>query len=422
MSRVSPPTPSVSLPPGLDPRTRLALRAGRTAGWLSRRLGRGRGATVSGGVALAIEPHALERLSAGRTIALVSATNGKSTTSWLLAAGVATRGRVAFNATGANMAEGLVWALDGDRSAPYAVLETDEAYLGPIATATHARVLVLMNLSRDYLERGVRSKKLARHWRDTAASIDWPSTIVANADDPLVVSSVREHPDVRWVAGGMWWSVDGEICRTCLVRLQRDGDHWWCDTCGMARPTPDWWLEGSVAHGPGVEAALELRLPGRTTASNALFALAGSVEMGAGAARAAGAIAAVDDVDGRYRARSIDGRQVRLLLSKNPSSWTEIIELQADEDRPLVVVMEARGGTGKDAAFLWDAPFERLAGRPVVVAGNRAVDAALRLQTAGLDVRVVRDPLEAIRTRPVGPVDVAANYPAFLALAARLGG
>ena len=87
-----------------------------------------------------------------------------------------------------------------------------------------------------------------------------------------------------------------------------------------------------------------------------------------------------------------------------------------------MVVMEARGGTGKDAAFLWDAPFERLAGRRVVVAGNRADDAALRLQAAGLDVRVVRDALEAIRSQPAGPVDVAANYPAFLALAARLGG
>jgi UDP-N-acetylmuramyl tripeptide synthase len=415
---MSPATP----PSRLHPRTRLALRAGRAAGWLSRRLGRGRGATISGGVALAIEPKALERLSAGRTVALVSATNGKSTTSWLLAAGIGTRGRVAFNLTGANMAEGLVWALDGDRSAPFAVLETDEAYLGPIATATRARVIVLMNLSRDYLERGVRSKTLARHWHDTAAAIDWPATIVANADDPLVVWAVREHPDVRWVAGGMWWSVDGEICRTCLVRLQRDGDHWWCDACGMARPAPDWWLEGSVARGPGVEAPLHLSLPGRTTASNALFALAGSVELGADAARAATAIAAVDDVDGRYRARSIDGRQVRLLLSKNPSSWTEIIELQAGEDHPLVVVMEARGGTGKDAAFLWDAPFERLAGRRVVVAGNRADDAALRLQTAGLEVRVVGDALEAIRSQPVGPVDVAANYPAFLALAARLGG
>ncbi len=417
-STSAPPAP----PPGLPLRTRLALGAGRSAGWLSRRLGRGRGATVSGGVALAIEPRALERLSAGRALALVSATNGKSTTSWLLAAGVATRGRVAFNDTGANMAEGLVWALDADRAAPYGVLETDEAYLGPIATATRARVVVLMNLSRDYLERGVRTKKLARHWRETAAAIDWPCTIVANADDPLVAWAVRRHGDVRWVAGGMWWSVDGEICRTCLVRLERDGDRWWCGSCGMERPTPDWWLDGSVAHGPGTEVPLDLRLPGRTTASNALFALAGAVELGAEPAAAARAIAAVDDVDGRYRARGIDGRQVRLLLSKNPSSWTEIVELQAGEARPLVVVMEARGGTGKDAAFLWDAPFERLAGRRAVVAGNRAEDAALRLQVAGLDVSIVRDPLEAIRSQPVGPVDVAANYPAFLALAARLGG
>ena len=406
----------------LPARTRLALAAGRATAAASRRLGRGRGATVGGGVALRIDPDALRRLAAGRQVALVSATNGKSTTSRLLAEALGTAGAVAYNETGANMAEGLVTTLDADRRAPYAVLETDEAYLGPIAEATRPRAILLMNLSRDYLERGVRSKALARHWRGTLAEVTWPCTVVANADDPLVAWSVRDHRDVVWVAGGMWWDVDGEVCRTCRVRLRRDGPDWSCATCGLARAEPAWSVAEGRVRGPGLDLPLDLRLPGRTSASNALFALAGAAALGVDPARALAAVARVDDVDGRWRPRAIDGRVVRLMLSKNPSSWSEIIERAAGGTDPLVVVMEARGGSGKDCAFLWDAPFERLAGRTVVAAGNRAADVALRMHVAGLDVRIVSDPAAAIRSLPPGHVDVAANYPAFLALAATLGG
>jgi len=403
-------------------RTTLALAAGRATAAASRRLGRGRGGTVGGGVALRIDPRALRRLAAGRRVALVSATNGKSTTSRLLAEALGTAGSVAYNATGANMAEGLVTTLDADRRAPYAVLETDEAYLGPIAQATRPRAILLMNLSRDYLERGVRSKSLARHWQEALAALAWPCTVVANADDPLVAWSVRDHHDVVWVAGGMWWDVDGEVCRTCRIRLHRDGDDWSCATCGLAREVPAWRAAEGRVLGPGLDLPLDLRLPGRTSVSNALFALAGAAALGVDPARALAAISRVDDVDGRWRPRAIDGRVVRLMLSKNPSSWSEIIERAAGGTDPLVVVMEARGGSGKDCAFLWDAPFERLAGRTVVAAGNRAADVALRMEVAGLDVRVVPDPAAAIRSLPPGPVDVAANYPAFLALAATLGG
>jgi hypothetical protein len=199
---------------------------------------------VGGGVALQIDPDALRRLAAGRQVALVSATNGKSTTTRLLAEALGTAGAVAYNATGANMAEGLVTTLDAERRAPYAVLETDEAYLGPIAQATRPRSILLMNLSRDYLERGVRSKALASHWQATLAALTWPCTVVANADDPLVAWAVRDHRNVVWVAGGMWWDVDGEVCRTWRVRLRRDGDDWSCATCGLARAEPAWQVRG----------------------------------------------------------------------------------------------------------------------------------------------------------------------------------
>ena len=148
--------------------------------------------------------------------------------------------------------------------------------------------------------------------RETLAAVDWPCTVVANADDPLVAWSVRDYRDVTWVAGGMWWDVDGEVCRTCRVRLHRDGDEWSCATCGLARAEPAWRVAGDRVLGPGLDLPLDLRLPGRTSASNALFALAGAAALGVDPARALAAISRVDDVDGRWRPRSIDGRVVRI--------------------------------------------------------------------------------------------------------------
>jgi UDP-N-acetylmuramyl tripeptide synthase len=382
---------------------------------------------IGGSIAARIDPRTLERLAAGRTTAIVSATNGKSTTTTMLAAAVRTVGPVAHNDRGSNMESGLITALDEARSAPFAILEADELYLGPIARATHPRVLTLMNIARDYLERGVRYKRLVRHWRDTFGRIDWPCTIVANADDPLVVWSLRPVmgegdagiPPIElvWVAGGHRWDGDGLVCRDDLVALRREGEDWWCDVCGQRRPSPTWRLEGGVVRGPGVEQRLELGMPGDVNEVNALFALVTAVQLSVDAGTAARAFRGVVDVDGRYGRRLLDGRSVRLLLSKNPASWQESVDIIEASDEPLIFDITARGDlNARDTSFVWEAPLERLAGRRVIATGVRAHDIALRLEVAGLDVTAIPDPYDAIRGCPAGPVTVATNYPAFLEL------
>ena len=185
------PTPSEKRFPPLPLRTRGALAAGRLTARASRAAGRGHGGVVGGTVALKLDPEALRLLARGRTTALVSASNGKSTTAALLAAAVSRLGPTAYNENGSNMASGLVVALEAAQESPYAVLETDESYLGPVTAATRPRAIALLNLSRDYLERGVRYKPLARHWRQTLEGVDWPLTVVANADDPIVTWAAR---------------------------------------------------------------------------------------------------------------------------------------------------------------------------------------------------------------------------------------
>jgi lipid II isoglutaminyl synthase (glutamine-hydrolysing) len=424
------------VPPGdLPLRTRVGLLASRTASGLSAALGRGRGTVIGGSVAARLDPQTLERLAAGRTIAIVSATNGKSTTSLLLAAAVRDGlGPVAHNDGGSNMEAGLIVALDAARRAPFAVLEADELYLGPISRATKPRVITLMNIARDYLERGVRYKRLVRHWRETFGQIDWPCTIVANADDPLVVWSLRPVmpgdgadaadtdrgiPPVQvvWVAGGHRWAGDGLVCRDDLVALHRDGSDWWCEVCGQRRPKPAWSLADGVVWGPDVQHPLELGMPGEVNEVNALFALATAVQLGIDPGVAAHAFRGVVDVDGRYGRRELDGRSVRLLLSKNPASWQESVDIIEESDDPLIFDITARGDlNARDTSFVWEAPLERLAGRRVIATGVRAHDIALRLEVAGLDVTAIPDVFEAIRACPAGPVTVATNYPAFLEL------
>ncbi|HET9681059.1 MAG TPA: MurT ligase domain-containing protein [Candidatus Limnocylindrales bacterium] len=424
-------------------RSRVALAASRAASELSARLGRGHGTVIGGAIATRIDPSVLRRLGAGRTTVFISATNGKSTTAALLAAAVrATLGPTVHNDGGSNMESGLIVALDADHDAPYAILEVDELYLGPLSRALRPQVMTLMNIARDYLERGVRYKRLLRHWRDTIGRMDWPCTIIANADDPFVVWALRgprgpKPPDIVWVAGGHRWAGDGMVCRDDLVAVRTDptsnppGD-WWCERCGQRRPEPAWTLVDGVVHGPAVPGLagaaasgaaepvavpLDIGMPGDVNEVNGLFALVTAVVLGAPPAPAAAAFRQVAEVDGRYGRRVIEGRAVRLLLSKNPASWQETVDVAAASDEPLVFDITARGDfNARDTSFVWEAPIERLAGRPVIATGVRAHDIALRLEVAGLEVRAIPDPLDAIRACPPGPVTIATNYPAFLEL------
>src|SRR5712664_2496501 len=119
---------SPSSPSQRSARTALAVQAGRLAGRVSRRAGMGAGVTIGGRVALALAPGVIGELAAGRQAVVVSGTNGKTTTTRLLAAALQAAGTpVVSNDTGANLASGLASALAGGPPAGRPVLEVDEA-------------------------------------------------------------------------------------------------------------------------------------------------------------------------------------------------------------------------------------------------------------------------------------------------------
>jgi UDP-N-acetylmuramyl tripeptide synthase len=395
----------------------LACAAGRAAAGLSRITGRGSGTTVGGRVTLAIDPGALAQAARGRELALVTGTNGKTTTRTLLVAALATTQPVVSNGGGANLPTGLAAALTRDRTSRRGVLEVDEPFLPTVAAAVQPRVVVLLNLSRDQLDRYAEVRRLAGVWHDALAAM--PAVkVVANADDPLVVWAASAATEVRWVAAGQRWTFDSTSCPACGDILHRDGTGWRSDGCGLSRPAPSWRVDGDTVVDPdGARHEVHLTIPGQVNVGNAALAAAAAALWDVPPARAFAAMETIGSVEGRYLETSYAGRPVRLLLAKNPAGWSEALQM-AQPDTGLVIAVNARAADGRDPSWLWDVPFEVLRGRHAVATGERSRDVAVRLRYAGVEHERVDDLAAAVRAARgaspgTGPVDVLANYTAF---------
>jgi UDP-N-acetylmuramyl tripeptide synthase len=126
-------------------------------------------------------------------------------------------------------------------------------------------------------------------------------------------------------------------------------------------------------------------------------------------------------VAGRYDTVRHRGRELRLLLAKNPAGWLETFDLVSGKDNPVLLSVNALGADGTDTSWLWDVDYTRLAGRPVLVVGQRRLDMAVRLQVAGVDFTVYDDVDAAVDAAPAGPIDAIANYTAFQQLRQKVG-
>ncbi len=386
----------------------------------SRRLGRGEGTVAGGRVALAIAPGLLGALSQGKTVVLVSGTNGKTTTTACLAAALRTLGEVATNDTGSNMLEGHAAALGTSPSADYAVLECDEVWLPKAMAVLRPAAVVLLNLSRDQLDRTAEVRKVAEGWR--TALHGFGGICVANGDDPLVVrgAALARHP--TYYAGGHRWLGDAATCPDCGEHLSLTGA--WSCTCGAARPAVDARPVDGAVELDGERLAFAPRLPGSFNRANATAALLCSVRLGVPAAKARDAIESVHDVAGRFAHVCVGSARARLLLAKNTAGWQALLDLVAGSAGPVVLGVNARVADGHDPSWLYDVEFERLRGRRVVVAGERWRDLATRLYYGDVPYETEPDPRRAIVLAATGTtdeVDVIANYTAFADLYARLG-
>ena len=401
-------------------RAQLASVLGRSAAGLSRATGRGDGSVIGGKIALKVEPDLLAKLARGRRLALVSATNGKTTTTRLISQALRDLGEVATNEHGANMPTGHITALSNNRSAVNGVLEVDEKYLPQVLVATQPEFVVLMNLSRDQMDRASEINLLAKRWRIALGKSN--TRVIANADDPLVAWAGLGAPHATWVSAGQRWKEDSWCCPECGGHLRREQDPYWaCPECGLSRPQTTWSVDNDsdvLVTPEGQRIKLRLNLPGDANRSNAAIAAATAAGYGLHPERTVERLREITSVAGRYTSVVTMGVEVRLLLSKNPAGWLESFSVLDPPATPVILSVNAQIPDGKDTSWLWDVDYRVLRDRRVFVMGERRTDLALRLETDGVRFETadrVDEVLAKLKAEQPGltKVDLIANYTAF---------
>ena len=432
----------------------LEIAAARGVAALSRRVGAGGGTTIPGKLLAQLDPDAIDRLAAGlpQGTALVSATNGKTTTAAMTAEILRPRQRLAHNAAGANLVSGVASALLADRDAELGLFEVDEGALPELMRRLRPRAVCLGNLFRDQLDRYGELELVAERWRASVDRMPEQAQLVYNADDPQLAAVSEGH------AGGVAFGLDDP--RVARPALQHAADSKYCVRCG----TPYVYAAAYVGHlgdyrcprghherpplevlardislrglestsfllvAPEGSREITLRLPGLYNVYNAIAAAALARALGSGLDEIAAGLERFSAAFGRFERVPVGDKGILLLLIKNPAGANEAIRTLVDGAAPslLVVALNDEIADGRDVSWIWDVDFEPLLPGldRLIASGGRAAELALRFRYGGLDeeaIELVPDLEGALDrglalTPPGGELVLLPTYTAMLGL------
>ena len=407
-------------------RLELETTAARAVGKLSRAARKGGGTTLPGKLLWKLDPRAVDALAArlAQGVVLVSATNGKTTTTAMAAQILGRDRHLVWNRAGANLMSGIGSALLSAAEAELGLFEVDEAALPEAIARTRPRSVLLGNLFRDQLDRYGELELVAERWRSSIAELRGATSLVVNADDPVVcdLADGRENvlrfgiDDPRHARPALQHAADSKYCLRCgtpyeyaAAYVGHLGDYR-CPQCGHARPKLDiaardiefrgLWASRFMLVTPEATAKLELALPGLYNVYNAVAAASLASSVGASLEQIRAGIEAFSAAFGRFERIGAGGKTVVLLLVKNPAGANEVLRtLELGGVPPvLVIALNDAIADGQDVSWIWDVDFEPLLERVgrVVATGGRAEELGLRLLYGGLpeDRLEVRPSLE----------------------------
>jgi UDP-N-acetylmuramyl tripeptide synthase len=392
------------------------------------------GTTLPGKVVKTIDKGIIGRLSTRLPLGsvLVSATNGKTTTSAMIAGILHKEGlKIARNREGANLAAGVATALlkaaslSGRPRADIGLFEVDEFAFPEVAAETLPRLVLLMNLFRDQLDRYGELEHIAERWREAISVLPKATSAVINADDPLVAEMARARTDNRLFfgiedssagAGLMQHASDSKYCTNCGELFEYDAvfighmGKYHCPNCGNTRPSPTVYADEVRLDGmrgsrftlvtPDGSAQLAIPMPGLYNLYNALAAAACAHGLGIGLDSVKAGLEAFSAAFGRVEQLKIGGKPVTLLLVKNPAGFNEVVRTLLIEPgkKTILAALNDRIADGRDISWIWDVDLEMLAPEIglAVCSGTRAEEMAMRLRYAGVasDRLVVAGDLE----------------------------
>jgi UDP-N-acetylmuramyl tripeptide synthase len=389
------------------------IAAARVAGRLSRLARTGGGTTLPGKLLAKLDPGSIDRLAARlpHGSALISATNGKTTTAAMAAEILSPRARLAHNSSGANLVSGVASALLASDDAELGLFEVDEGALPEVSRRLQPRAVCLGNLFRDQLDRYGELELIAERWREAVRRLPSHASLAVNGDDPQVGDLARERPDVlvfglddpRHAHPALQHAADSKWCLRCgrpydyaAAYVGHLGDYR-CPGCGHGRPTLDvaarnLELAGLESVGfdlvtPQGERRVTLRVPGLYNVYNALAAASLAQVLGAELDEITAGLERFSAAFGRFERIVLEDKRVLMLLIKNPAGANEAIRTLLAGGPPTLALIALNDeiADGRDVSWIWDVDFEPLLDRleRVVATGSRAAELALRCKYGG---------------------------------------
>ncbi|MFL5917504.1 MAG: MurT ligase domain-containing protein, partial [Gaiellaceae bacterium] len=391
----------------------------RAAGSLSRLARTGGGTTVPGKLLWKLDPSAVDRLAARLPLgsALISATNGKTTTAAMAAEILQPRVRLAHNRSGANLVSGIASTLLTARDAELGLFEVDEAAFPEVAERVHPRAVCLGNLFRDQLDRYGELEQLAARWRGAVRALGLGAALALNGDDPQLGNLAGERPDAvvfgvddpAVARPALQHAADSKYCVRCGTPYEYAAAYvghlgeYRCPACGHARPPLAVVARAIELRGldsaafrletPAGARDVQLSVPGLYNVYNALAAAALAGLLGASLDEIASGLQRFSAAFGRFERIVVGDRRLLMLLIKNPAGANEAVRTIVDGGAPTLAVVALNDAIadGRDVSWIWDVDFEPLLGRleRLIATGERAAELALRFKYAGLDADAI---------------------------------
>ena len=435
-------------------RARLAIAGCKLTRKVCRKLHKG-GTAFPGSVALKIDKNALRRASKGVKTILVTGTNGKTTTSLMIAEAMKKAGYNYFaNGTGANLLNGITaeFACNtdsfGNNKFEYAVIECDEASLKYVAPLVDPKVIVVTNLFRDQLDRyGEVMTTLAKI---KEAIVQVPNAVLCLNADCSLTSSLADEVENRCIFFGMNDTSikhddkelsDAPRCIKCGHEYQyhyRTYGHlgdFYCPECGYSRRLTDVSIEKIVKLGADHSEVLlkdmkalqtlTVALPAVYNLYNAMAAYSAFEAMELDTESMINSLGSMSSAFGRMEKFDLEGTKVQMVLVKNPAGCNKALDFLLNVEEPfrLVFILNDGYADGKDISWIWDTNYEKLIHqsnlKEIVVSGDRRDDMALRIKYAELathgECSSYEEIIEYIKSS-TEPVFILPNYTSMLAM------
>lgn len=377
----------------------------------------GRGGSLPGSLALKMDPHFIEKFIMPKTVVLVTGTNGKTTTSNLIAQSLRQSGmNVLNNRRGDNLNVGIATLLASGSDSSYhvkadaCVIEVDELTLYRQFHNLHPTHLVITNFFRDQLDRAGEMETIIRKIQEVTE--DFEGDIILNGDDPnslriadtakkarIHLFSVGKNPVSQKTTDE---ASEGKFCPRCGTPLIYDYyqyshiGRFHCPKDGFGVIQPDIQVT-ACDYDNGTFTAENRTFHSFINSIYAIYNCASVLTllktMGIDYENANTVFSTFEMKEGRNEVFHLSCDCV-INLVKNPTGTNEVLKaiLSDHEEKNICIFLNDNDQDGHDVSWIWDAHFERLnvpEVKTIVCSGTRAYDMALRLKYEGLEDRII---------------------------------